>query len=176
MKQNSRQLIEAAVAKWATLETEVAGIPNRVAANETKLANLVDGGDLADVSVLDEITTCQALSGLLPRRLQLRTEQLANAESEILSACHAAIGDDLAPRARRAAGLARDTVRQTLAAHFSDPTQLNYAIENSTLVQRANAIVGVMTIRSVPGEGVHEYAAQIIKRIADLAEFEARLK
>ena len=169
-------MIDAALARRAALETEIAGIPSLVAANDARLAKLVDTGDLADVSVLGEITACQTLSALLPRRQQLRTEQLASADAEILSACHAAIGDDLAPRARRAAGLARDSARKTLAAHFSDPTQLNYAIENSTLVQQANAIVGVMTIRSSPGEGVQEYAAQIIKRIADLAEFEASLK
>ena len=164
------------MAKRAARENEIAGITSVVAANESRLAKLVDTGDLADVSVVVEITTCQALSGLLPRRQQLRTEQLAGAEAEILSACHAAIEDDLAPRARKAAGFARDAARKTLAAHFSDPTQLNYAIEKSTLVQQANAIAGVMTIRSSPGEGVLEYAAQIINRIADLADFEARLK
>jgi len=41
MRQNSRQLIEAALAKRAALETEIAGIPSMVAANETKLAKLV---------------------------------------------------------------------------------------------------------------------------------------
>jgi hypothetical protein len=177
MKQNSsKQMIEAALAKWATLETEIADIPRMISANETKLAKLVDTGDLADASVVGEITTCQVLSALLPRRLQLRTEQLAGAEAEILSVCHAAIGDDLAPRAHKAAAQARDAIRKTLAVHFSDPGQLSYAVEKSTLVQQADAVLGVLVIRGSPGEGVQEYAAQIIKRIADLADFEARLK
>jgi hypothetical protein len=182
-KNNSRQLIEAAGAKRAALETEIAGILSMGALNEAKLAKLVDTGDLADVSVVGEITACQTLSALLPRRQQLRSEQLAGAEAEILSACHSAISDDLAPRARKAAELARDAARKTLAAHFSDPTQLSYAVENSTLVQRADAIVGVMTIRSSPAAldwnapaGLRDYASQIIKRIADLTDFEARLK
>ena len=173
---NSKQLIEAALAKRAALETEIAGIPGLVAANEKKLGNLVDRGDLADVSVVGEIMTCQALSALWTKRLNLRTEQLDSAETEIISACHTAIGDDLAPRARKAAGLARDSARKALEAHFSDQNQLNYAVEKSTLVQQANAISGVMTMRNSPGEGVVEYATQIIKRIADLTDFEARLK
>jgi hypothetical protein len=177
MKNNSsRQLIEAAVAKRAALETEIAGIPSMVSANETKLARLVDTGDLADVSVVTEIATCQALSSMLPRRQQLRDEQLTAADGEIISACHAAIGDDLAPRARRAAGLARDTVRKTLAAHFSDPKQLTHAVDNSALVQEADRINWDATIRGSPEGGDREYAAQIIKCIADLADFEARLK
>jgi hypothetical protein len=183
MKQNSRQLIEAALAKRAALETEIVGMPSVIAANETKLAKLADTGDLADASVVSEIMTCQALSGLLQRRQQLRGEQLGGAEAEIVSACHSAISDDLAPRARKAAELARGAVRKTLGAHFSDPTQLSYAVEKSTLVQQTNAIVEVMTIRSSPvaldwnsPAGLREYAAQIIKRIADLADLEASLK
>jgi hypothetical protein len=176
MKQNSRQLIEAAVAKLSTLKTEIAGIPGQASANETKLTQLVDTGDLADVLVVGEIMRCQALSTLLARRLQLRTEQIDGAEVGILDACREAIGGDLGSRARRAAQMARDSAHKTLAPHFSEAAQLNYAAEKSTLVQEANALVRVMTMVGVVGVGVPQYAAQVIKGIADLADFEARLK
>ena len=176
MTQNSRQSIEAAIAKRSTLQTEIAGIPSVAAANETKLAQLVDTGDLADVSVVGEIMRCQALSTLLARRVQLRKEQLDGAAANILKVCQEAIGGDLGPRARRAAEMARDTARKTLAPYFSEASQLNYAVEKSTMVQQAGALVGMMTLRGSPGVEVQQYAAQVIKGIADLADFEARLK
>jgi hypothetical protein len=175
-KNSSRQLIEAAVAKRAALETEISRMPSMVAANGTKLAKLVDTGDLSDLSVVDEIARCQALSVVLPMRQQLREDQFARADEEILSTCHAVIGDDLSPRAHRAAGLAHDTARKTLAAHFSDPIKLAVALENATLVQQAAKINWVLTIRGSPEEGAEGYAASIIKCIADLADFEARLQ
>ena len=78
-KNNSRQLIEAALAKRAALETEIASGQKRLAETGARIPEMAAMVDLDDAPAMAELGKLQLEVSILPARIMVKQERLAHA-------------------------------------------------------------------------------------------------
>ena len=174
MKQNSRQLIEAAVAKRAALETEIASSQNRLAETGARIPEMVATVDLDDAPAMAELGKLQLEVSILPARIVVKQEALAKAEAGILAACEEFVRTVLNPQARAIEARARAKVEAELRQHLETGPDLIRGVEHSKLVR--SAVANVMGLEANPHDGPTGYAGRILKAWQATEQFEAKLK
>lgn len=162
MKQSNT--IQTALQNWERFDGEIVGLRKQRQDSGARLAVLEDSGDLTDKAVLAQIVELQAVVALLPRRIAGRESALAQATSEVLSACHAEIQSHLGPRGRELETAARSKTTAALAPHFADEGELRRAVEACALVRKVLSVRSTISIRA-PGdpEGVVGYAQELLE-------------
>lgn len=176
MKTNSAtEPIESAKKFRTDLIAEITSLNAFTASNASQRAKLELEGNLANASIVAEITRCQTIAALLPARLTHREEQLNLAEATLLKECHAFISSQLGPRARAMASAARNKIAGQLKPQFPDEAELERIVSNSALVRRYDGISYHATISDVPAGGVTAYADRLLQAFADCDNQEVQL-
>jgi len=158
---------------------DIADLEQRQALVNTELTELERNGDLDEKGIVDKIIRHQAVSALLPRRIENRRADLQAADEALLADCHAAITGDISPRLRNLDIRVRKTVRSDLEMHIADERALDEAVSSSkTVLEIARLSVAnrMADPRLAIGGTVKEYANQLVKVSDAVASIESSLK
>lgn len=165
--------LTTALTRLQTAEQEIVELANLKATTEATIADLAVNCSLKDAEAIAALVRGQSLLAILPLRQGAREDAAAAARSELLAACHAFIANELSPRCRAFADLARSRARQHLATAIDEPTALAEAVERSREVAAANALSFRITITDCPSDGPAGYAARLLACGAELDRLEA---
>jgi hypothetical protein len=142
--------VETEIKNRETLLSEVPVLEARVSATAARITELSVAGSVDDVAVLDEFNRLQALSVILPIRLDDRRRKCAAADDALIEACHQFITSYLGPRIRELGAAASAAARKRLASEIPDPASLDFAVSRSLQVMECQRIDSVASVGGRP--------------------------
>lgn len=123
--------IKKQVDAFSKLVAEIESLNTRQGEAETKLASLIDSGDLADDQVLDAISRLHLFVKLFPARIEAREASVAEVKAGLLTLLDDFTGNDMRRRFHNLNALAKARVEPRLKPLFGNPGDLITAVNHA---------------------------------------------